>query len=840
MKYLVLTICILSIRFFSNAQSNRFEIKNAQPLTFGEIVENSKRYFNQQSLSESEKEEDNEANRFSRWEWYWQGRVQDDGLFPNLDSQSAIYRSLQHKSRFRHNNETWTNISQTSADGGYNGMGRLTSIAFHPTNPDIFFVGAPIGGIWKTTDGGNTWAAMGDSLPYVSVGNIAIHPQNPDSIYITVGDHQGWWNYGLGIYLSTDGGMTWNPTSQSTNFTNQDAFLRLLIDPVHPQHLWSAQSNGLFHSADGGSTWTLAQAGYHNDVAIKMDGSAIYTCRDDYWGSSEVFVSYDNGASWSMITSFNEPYAKNILALSPIEPSFVGIVHSVNGEGHWWVASDTLFNFQERSVVPDDWIIHCSPLFEQRIYCGGLNVHSSEDGGYNWAQQSMWYDVPEYPTVHADQRFVSHHPITKEIFFCNDGGLYKYNEINDQWTDLSNGLVITQFYRIAVSQQDETFMIGGTQDNGGRKRVGAGQWAATNGGDAMEVAVDTENDQVIYTTYTYGTLYRSNDQWGNDTYQEITPNQTTGGGWVTPYVIDPYDPATIVAGYEDVFVSHNHGNTWNKISNNLTGSVDYKISAVAIAPSDPSVIYASYKNRVYSTFDGGSTWGNHSAYLQGPTSGNITSIVVHPQDPMKLWVTVDGYQNNNKVRYSSNGSTTFSNFSLNLPNTPINCSIIDEESALFDLYIGTDLGVFVYNDSIADWQYYSSGIPNTSITDLAIQYPSRKLRAATFGRGIWETGLYSNSIIHVDNYEPNFPNWISLQNTLVTNQLQIDIHAQSTENVHLEILNLLGQVVSKSNLTLPMGNYQETKDISTLPSGEYLLRVTSSKFSGKAIRFVKQ
>lgn len=839
MKAVLHSIIFIFFHSIISAQHHRFEINSSAPLRYHEIVAKSKLYFNEHPTQKGDKEEDQECKRFQRWEWYWQGRQLENGFFPDLHSQNESYRSLQHQSRLKNLDQTWTNISQTSADGGYNGMGRLTSVAFHPFDPDVFYVGAPIGGIWKTTDGGNTWAALGDSLPYVSVGNIAIHPQHPDSIYITVGDHQGWWNYGLGIYLSTDGGITWNPTSQSTNFTNQDAFLRLIIDPTHPQHLWSAQSNGLFQSSDGGDTWSLSHSGYHNDVAIKNDGSAIFTCRDDYWGSSEVFVSYDNGASWQTISSFNEPYAKNKLALSPIDPNFIGVLHSINGEGHLWVASDSLFNFQEVAIVPEDWVIYCSPNMQDRLYCGGVNVYASEDGGINWNQQTMWYEVPEYPTVHADQRFITHHPITHEIFFCNDGGLYKYNENNATWSDLSNGLVITQFYRIAVSQQDETFMIGGTQDNGGRKRMNPGQWAATNGGDAMEVAIDTQNDQIIYTTYTNGTLYRSDDQWNNDTYQEITPSQTTGGGWVTPYVLDPYEPATIVAGYEDVFISHNRGNSWTQISNNLTGSVDYKISAIALAPSDPSIIYAAYNNRIYSTFDGGNTWGNHNAYLQGPTSGKITSIVVHPTDPMKLWVTVDGYQNGNKVRYSSNGGTTFSNFSFNLPNTPINCGIIDEESEMLDLYVGSDLGVFLYNDSLTQWEYFGAGIPNTSITDLEIQYSSRRLRASTFGRGIWETGLYSNTAISVHNFEAPFANWVSVQNSLASQNLILSVHSKQTETVQLQITSVSGQVVFKNNLILPMGNYQQPIDVSSLASGDYLINILGTNYPNKGLRFIK-
>jgi len=245
MKY-TLGFLFLIITFqISKAQTKRWEIKEQQPLNFAQISSRAQQYFLEDWNEIDTSQLDKEIKRFKRWEWYWKGRTLEDGYFPDLIEQNQQYRHLQHQARSKNLNQYWSNISQTTADGGYNGMGRLTSVAFHPTDVNTFYVGAPIGGIWKTDDGGSSWAALGDSLPYVSVGNIAINPNHPDSIFITIGDHQGWWNYGLGIYLSTDGGITWNPTAQSTNFTNQDAFLKLIIDPQNPRNLWSAQSNGL-------------------------------------------------------------------------------------------------------------------------------------------------------------------------------------------------------------------------------------------------------------------------------------------------------------------------------------------------------------------------------------------------------------------------------------------------------------------------------------------------------------------------------------------------------------------------------------------------------------------
>ena len=299
---------------------------------FFDIVEEATEYFSNSGLNPEQLYTDNEYIRFKRWEWYWRSRVNEDGSFPNLIEQNRVYQNLQYEANNRDVQSLWVNINQTYGDGGYNGMGRATSIAFHPTNPEIYYVGAPIGGIWKTTDGGLTYAALGDSLPYVSVGNICINPNNPDILYITVGDHNGWWNYGLGVYKSTDAGVTWQPTGNTSNFTNNAAYLRMVINPSNPEELFVAQTNGLYRTQDGGTTWDVVHSGSHIDVALKpgVDGE-LYCATDDYWGSSEVYASWDHGDTWTQITDFNQTANYLQISASPGEQEYLGIKSSVNG-----------------------------------------------------------------------------------------------------------------------------------------------------------------------------------------------------------------------------------------------------------------------------------------------------------------------------------------------------------------------------------------------------------------------------------------------------------------------------------------------------------------------------
>jgi photosystem II stability/assembly factor-like uncharacterized protein len=808
--------------------------------TFQSIRAQAEAYFGEQVLTGDTPMRDNDFLRYKRWEWYWKNRVMPDGSFPDLVQQKRIYDELRVQSaNGRDGSSPWVNINQTYGDGGYNGMGRATSIAFHPTDPNIFYVGAPIGGVWKTTDGGQTYSALGDSLPYVSTGNICIDYNNPDNIYITVGDHNGWWNYGLGVFKSTDAGITWHETSNYTSFTQSVAYLRMVINPANPLELFVAQTNGLYRTQDGGETWEVVHDGSHIDVAFRPgSGTTLYCATDDYWGNSEVYRSEDNGNTWTQVSDFGETGNYLQITVTPANPDFLGVQSSIDGNVNFYSSTNGGLFLNYMSMMPENGVVFASPNDANTLYCGFVVTHASYDGGLSWEQITDWWNSGDYVEVHADNRYVSYNPINNHIYFCNDGGIYRYREENNSWTEYTAGLIITQYYRIAVSQQSPIFMIGGTQDNGGRKRVANGVWDATNGGDAMEVAINAEDDEVIYSTYIYGQLYRSYDQWTDDTYQEITPPQAASGAWVTPYVLDPSNQSIIIAGYEDVYRSTNDGDDWTAISNNLTGNSSNKLGAIAVAATDGNVIYASRNNRLYRTTTLGEDWDNEIVFGGSTYGAEISSITVHPFDAEKIWVTVSGYADGMKVYYSENGGENFDNISFNLPNVPCNASAIDRESELLDLYVGTDVGVFVFDAENNNWLYYGSGLPNTSVTDLEIQYSSRKLRIGTYGRGIWENDLMSEVFVNLDEVT-------SVNNTtlrLVQNPVNdfIMLNVQNKENLvgQFVIIDSQGKEVKSIAQNLPTGNYQLLLDTSELSRGAYLLRYSSSNCITNAMKFI--
>lgn len=696
-------------------------------------------------------DEGSEYNQFMRWRWFWSSRINADGSFPDIRDMAAPRQGARSQKQATDRGGSgascgWQLISQNTCTGGYNGMGRTTAIAFHPADPKTFYVGSPNGGVWKTTDGGDNYAPISEGLPYNGASSLMVDYNDPNVIYASNGDHSGWWTYSTGIWKSVDAGATWLPTGLNWSLAQNVAVLGAAMHPQNPAILLVAASNGLWRTEDGGANWAKVRDGFHSDVEFRPgDGSVAYAALHDYWGVSQIYKSENSGEDWSQISDFSFPRNWIRLTVSPANPDLLAAVCIYDGKREFYFSNANGAGLTYRSDCPESDILMFSPLNPNVIYCGAVNAYRSNDQGNSWIKISHWHGGQPEPEIHADQRNVSFQPGTNRIFFCNDGGIYAYDEPTENWQERSNGLIITQFYRIAVSQTNETFMIGGTQDNGGRKRVGVGEWESTNGGDAMEVAIDYTNPDILYTTYINGQLYRSMDGWVNDVYNRIsnnlpgqTPEHDLSGAWVAPYQIDPLNPAVLVLGYADVYRTANRGATWTKISNNLTGSANAKLEALRIAPSNSNIIYAALGNKLYRTTNLGDNWTTRTA----PGDAPITSITVHPQNPDVVYITRGSYNAGQKVYRSDNGGANWTNITGSLPNVPTNCVYLDVAAdGSFLLFAGNDLGVWFRGSKMSDWRGFNQDLPVTIVSDLELQQSSRKLRAGTYGRGIWEYDL---------------------------------------------------------------------------------------------------
>jgi len=699
--------------------------------------------------------------QFKRWENFVEQRVFPDGIqHPELLMEE--YNNLQEA-----NNQfnmlppnVWTQVGPSNvplqSDGSKRGIGRVNTIAFHPTDANTIYVGAPAGGFWKSVNGGQTWQTSTDFLTNLGVSDIAIHPLNPDTIYIITGDRDGGDTYSYGFLKSYDGGTTWQTTGLSFNITQYYKGNRVLIDPNNPNILIVSTSNGIYRSIDGGNTFANTFSVSITSMEFHPTNSNIIYGGSN--GSTSIYKSSDNGISWSQAGTGLPPQSDVVRACVGVtldNPSvvyalfggnnngFYGVYKSTN-EGLTWTQQANSPNLLGWSTTGSDsdgqaWYdlaFEISPQDENTLFVGGVNCWKSTNGGQSWNINTHWYGGGGATYMHADEHMLKYNPLNNYIYSGNDGGLYYSTDNGNNWTDISDGLQITQFYSLGVSQTVQDKVITGAQDNGTFLKT-TNNWDAVIGGDGMECIIDYTNANIMYGALYYGDIRKSTN--GGNSFSSIGPSNN--GAWETPYELDRNDPNTIYIGYDELYKTTDGGNNWSIITNNETNGG--KIDEIGVSKSNSNVIYFSDGPNIFATTNGGNSWSNISNNLPYKT---ISYIIVHPTDANKVWLTFSGYTSSEKVYKTIDGGNSWVNISGTLPNIPVNCIVLDESSNNENLYIGTDLGVFTTDSTITDWNVFNNNsLPNVIVSELEIQYQSNKLIAATYGRGLWNIDLQITS-----------------------------------------------------------------------------------------------
>ena len=448
------------------------------------------------------------------------------------------------------------------------------------------------------------------------------------------------------------------------------------------------------------------------------------------------------------------------------------------------------------------------------IWLGGVNTWNSTNGGFNWNIKTMW--APPHPTqnpttvpvVHADKHFFAFHPLVPGTFFeCNDGGLYKTTNGGTSWTDLTNTMQISQIYRIGVNQDYTGNVICGLQDNGTKEKIGS-SWSERTGGDGMECIIDYTNGNIMYSASQQGVIYKTIDGSTFTTIVEV-PTDSNGnptgtgvnepGPWVTPYIMHPTINTTLLVGKSQVYKTINGGSGWFQLGT-ITGAVG-NIIALAYAPSNTQVIYAATRTQIFKTSNGGASWSilNGLALATAP----ITYITVHPTNSNLLYTTQGGYGVGDKVwiANSTNATTTWQNISGTLPNIPINC-ITYQKNTGDAIYIGTDVGVFYRNNTMTDWITYQTGLPNVVVTELEIAYNDNKIWAATFGRGLWSSNLYTSLPTTLLNFDAKISNKdvnLTWETTNEVNTNNYEVQKSTDGNYWINIGNVIAKNIAGNN-----------------------------------------
>jgi len=769
--------------------------------------------------------------QFKRKEYFQLNRIGEDGKLHLNTNRIEDYRRIQHEistSKSIGAAGKWVSLGPNGPSNGI-GSGRINCIDFHPTNANKIIIGAPAGGIWRSNNGGASWTTNTDDLASIGFSDIKYAPSDANIIYAATGDIDGDHTYTTGILKSTNGGNTWNTTGLSYNYSNRRKAYRLLVHPTNPDIVYASTDMGLFKTIDGGTTWVRLKLGGYKDLEFKPgDPNTIYAA-----SANRLYKSTNGGTSFTLLQNFGSANRVEI-AVTEADPNYIyallsnssnsgfkGLYQSTNGGSSFTLKSNSPNILGWKKIGNDaggqgtyDLALTISPTNKNKLFVGGVNMWTSNNGGSSWTLAAFWRTGQGVPYVHADIHMLKYSPHdNNKIWACTDGGVSLSTNNGSNWSEKNTHLAIAQMYRLGNSRTNSQRIITGWQDNGSSLMTNS--WNFIMGGDGMECIISHSDNMTLYASIYNGKIRRSYN--GGSSWTTISNSITEAGAWVTPYIMDDNNSNLLLAGYINVWKSTNKGNTWTKISN-WTGN--QTLNTLASAGTNSSVIWTSNSQILRKSYDGGTTWTSITANIG---SGKVNYIAINKADPNKVWVCKSGFYDGQKVYQTTDGGTTWTNISKSLPNYPVN-TIINAPNTANGLYVGTDLGVYYYDTVLDDWIPFMKNLPNVIVRELELFEQGNKIRAATFGRGLWEsvTYPYANSAKSSTNINaisakiyPNPGN----------NVIHIELENSKLNNVKLTIINSLGIIIDKN---IVLNNNINNINVSEYPKGVYLFNLYST------------
>jgi hypothetical protein len=627
--------------------------------------------------------------------------------------------------------------------GPRNINGRVRCVAVDPTNADIVYAGAASGGVWKSIDGGLTWRPLWDNQESLAIGAIVIAPTATGTIYVGTGEgvssiYGSGHNFpGSGLYVSTNSGATWTRRATATN----RRVTQVLVSPTDVNRIYVAGLSGFERSTDGGVTWTMLRAGTITDAAQDPNtANTLYICINN----DGVYKSTDGGDIFNKLSNAPSGVSANWLKISigksGAHASNFLVVR--NGSAQIYTSTDGGVNWTNVSAAGSGWVgwadlIAVAPDDENVILAGGVGLQRSSNSGSIWTSLSG---------LHSDQHMAVFAPSnTNVVYECNDGGLYRSDDKGQTWREVSNGMVITQFYNAGSWLQFSNVIGGGTQDQGTNITTSGLTWKNIYGSDGGYLVIDPSDPRVMYAESQSTNIEKTTD--GGQTWVPKTAGLLGSTPWVGVIAMDPNNSSKLFTGTDRVFRTLNALATGWSQSSQLLGQM---VSAIAVAPSDSNRVYAGTgdlyqragQGKVFRSDDGGNTqpWTDESTAL--PTTRPVMSIAVDRNNRDRVCVCYGATSGavGGHVFYSTDGGNTWNDISGDLPDISVNAVVFDPNQ-LNTIYVGTDVGVFRTTNSGTNWQAFDNGIPNVVITDLVLDAATSMMYASTFGRGMYKLNI---------------------------------------------------------------------------------------------------
>ncbi len=670
------------------------------------------------------------------------------GVPPTAGVQMQAYLAGLSRSKVPKLGADWTPV------GPSNVSGRIVDLKFHPTNSQLVYAASASGGVWISSDGGDTWRTTTDSLPSLAIGAVCVLPTDPNVILAATGEGLHWTYvvYGMGIFKSTDAGETWAPTSLTHEITDNHGFHVMEANPFTGTVLAGA-NDGLWRSTDEGDTWTrvLAGAEYYDVQWKPGSASRVYATKGNAASGNGVKVSNDDGLTWAP-AGIGQPasslISKTKLAVTPSDPSVLyahfgnrltggtlGIYRSTD-DGATWSARNTTLNISGSQgtyavtigVDPDD---------PQRVIAGGIEVYLSTDGGLTFAETGDGDPLGDDTAIHWDHHAIVWEPgSSSNVWVGTDGGPWRSTDNGDTWSPKRDGLLTTQFYDVGIDANDSDFAMGGSQDNGlpWVEAPGTPWFPSTLTADGLASYVETQDSSTIHAESQFGGHVRSRDR--GQSWVETTNGLTGVSRAFAPLDLDPNRAGHLYTGTSDgIFRTDDGQDLWVRVA--LQQATWISISRV-----DGDIVWTTDGLEQvnppvrFTTNDGGS-WTFPAPY--GFAVGNETKILAHPTDSATAFVTFAGYSGVAHVARTQDFGATWEDVSGDFPPDPANTMVVDPAHPAH-WYVGTDTGVWFSKDEGTRW-FRLGTFPNVVVYDLELHPGERQLVAATYGRGIWTIDL---------------------------------------------------------------------------------------------------
>ncbi len=684
--------------------------------------------------------------------------------------------------------------------------GRISSIAVHPENPAVMYIGVASGGVFKTENGGASFTPIFDKQPSYSIGTVTLDPRNPSTIWVGTGENNSQRSvaYGDGVYRSDDAGKSW----KRMGLEKSEHIARILVDPRNSDVVYVAAQGplwadggerGLFKTSDGGKTWTsLITVSDRTGVTdVVMDPrnpdvliAATWQRRRHFYTlinggpESAMYRSTDAGKSWKKITTGipSGALGRIGLAMSPKNPDIVyATVEASATDAGIYRSSDNGLSWEKRSPYTAQPMYYgtlfADPFNAQRLYAVDVQNQVSDDGGATWRALGERGKHVDNHYIWVDPRHADH------LINGNDGGLYQTWDAGKSWIFYAN-LPIAQFYDIDVSNNAPFYMVcGGTQDNSSlcgpaavRSSTGIlnTDWFITNGGDGFVSRIDPTDPNTVYAESQGGGMVRLEVKTGEAI--SIVPNESRGEApsrwnWDTPIIISPHSHTRIYTASQRLYRSDDRGNSWKPISGDLTRHLDRNALPVmgkvwgpdAIAKNQSTAFYSNISTIAESqktdgllyvgtddglvqvTEDGGAHWRKADSLPGVPSNAYVQRLITSTHDAKTVFAAMNNHQNGDFAPYllkSSDAGRSWVSIAGDLPKRGTVYTIAEDHVDPTLLFAGTEFGAFVSKDGGAHWRKIP-GLPTIQVRDMAIQRQNDDLVLATFGRGIYVIDDYA-------------------------------------------------------------------------------------------------